>query len=119
VLNGYKKWILGSVLCAFAPSLPFLIAFRAVQGSGGGRLKQLWISLLFGAFPEKERGVAFGIYGIPLIVAPASVHVLGGFFVEYLIWHLKIRFLSIYPYSLSTTSDISLRALISDSVWKE
>ena len=81
-------FILGSVLCAFAPSLPFLIAFRAVQGLGGGRLVPLWISLLFGVFPENE--------------GP-----------------LNIRFLSIYPYCLLTTSDISLRALISDSVWKE
>ena len=80
-------FILGSALCAFAPSLPFLIAFRAVQGLGGGMLGPLGISLLFGAFPEKERGVAFGIYGIPLIVAPASGPVLGGFFVEYLSWH--------------------------------
>ena len=80
-------FVLGSALCALAPSLPFLIAFRALQGLGGGMLAPLGIALLFGAFPEKERGVAFGIYGIPLIVAPASGPVLGGYFVQYLSWH--------------------------------
>lgn len=73
-------------LCAFAPSLPFLIAFRALQGLGGGMLGPLGIALLFGAFSEKERGAAFGIYGIPLIVAPATGPVLGGYFVQYLDW---------------------------------
>ena len=79
-------FVLGSVLCAFASSLPFLVAFRALQGLGGGMLAPLGISLLFGAFAEKERGVAFGIYGLPLIVAPASGPVLGGYFVQYLSW---------------------------------
>src|SRR5579885_3102788 len=69
-----------------SPSLPFLVAFRALQGLGGGMLGPLGISLLFGAFAEKERGVAFGLYGIPLIVAPASGPVLGGYFVQYLDW---------------------------------
>lgn len=79
-------FVAGSILCAFSPSLPFLVAFRALQGLGGGMLGPLGISLLFGAFAEKERGVAFGLYGIPLIVAPASGPVLGGYFVQYLDW---------------------------------
>ncbi|MBE3567155.1 MAG: DHA2 family efflux MFS transporter permease subunit [Thermogemmatispora sp.] len=79
-------FVLGSVLCAFAPSLPWLVVFRALQGLGGGMLGPLGISLLFGAFPEKQRGLAFGLYGIPLVVAPASGPVLGGYFVEYLDW---------------------------------
>lgn len=86
-LTSLGLFVLGSALCALASSLPFLIAFRALQGIGGGMLAPLGISLLFGALPEKERGVAFGIYGIPLIVAPATGPVLGGFFVEYLSWH--------------------------------
>ena len=85
-LTSLGLFCLGSILCSFAPSLPFLIAFRAIQGLGGGIIGPLGISLLFGAFPEKERGVAFGLYGIPLVVAPASGPVLGGYFVQYLDW---------------------------------
>lgn len=85
-LTSLGLFVAGSILCAFAPSLPFLIIFRALQGLGGGMLAPLGIALLFGAFSERERGAAFGIYGIPLIVAPASGPVLGGYFVQYLDW---------------------------------
>lgn len=79
-------FVTGSLLCSFAPTLPLLVAFRVLQGLGGGILGPLGISLLFGAFSERERGLAFGIYGIPLIVAPASGPVLGGYFVQYVDW---------------------------------
>ncbi len=85
-LTSLGLFCLGSILCSFAPTLPYLIAFRAIQGLGGGIIGPLGISLLFGAFPEKERGIAFGLYGIPLVVAPASGPVLGGYFVQYLDW---------------------------------
>lgn len=80
-------FVVGSALCAFSLSLPMLVAFRALQGLGGGLLSPLGLALLSGAFSEKERGLAFGIYGIPLVVAPASGPILGGYFVEYLSWH--------------------------------
>ena len=86
-LLSLTMFTIGSIACSFAPTLPLLVAFRALQGFGGGMLGPLGISLLFGAFPEKERGLAFGIYGIPLVVAPASGPVLGGFFVQYLSWN--------------------------------
>ncbi len=77
---------LGSILCSLSPSLVWLTIFRALQGLGGGMLGPLGISLLFSAFPEKERGLAFGIYGIPLVFAPASGPILGGYIVQYLDW---------------------------------
>jgi DHA2 family multidrug resistance protein len=80
-------FVAGSALCSLSPSLPWLVAFRALQGLGGGLLSPLGLALLSSAFTEKERGLAFGIYGIPLVVAPASGPVLGGYFVQYLSWH--------------------------------
>lgn len=79
---------IASLLCGLAPSLPFLIAFRILQGLGGGSVIPLGTAMLFGAFPPQERGLAFGIFGIPLVVAPALGPVLGGAFVEYLDWRL-------------------------------
>ena len=79
---------LGSVLCAAAPNLPLLVAARVVQGLGGGGLVPLGIAFLFAAFPLEQRGAAFGVFGIPLIVAPASGPILGGAFVQYLDWRL-------------------------------
>lgn len=85
-LTALAMFTLGSLLCSFAPSLAWLVIFRALQGLGGGMLGPLGISLLFSAFPERERGLAFGVYGIPLVVAPASGPVLGGYFVQYWSW---------------------------------
>ncbi len=77
-------FVTGSALCSLSPSFLWLVAFRALQGLGGGLLSPPGLALLSGAFSEKERGLAFGLYGIPLVVASASGPVLGGYFVQYL-----------------------------------
>ena len=77
-----------SALCGFAPNLFFLIVFRIVQGLAGGSALPLGTALLFSAFPPQERGLAFGVFGIPLVVAPAVGPVLGGALVEYANWRL-------------------------------
>ncbi len=62
---------LGSVLCGLAWNSTILILFRVLQGAGGAALFPLSLSLIFGAFPEEQRGLANGIFGIPVLVAPA------------------------------------------------
>lgn len=81
-------FVIGSALCATAPSIEWLIAFRVLQGLGGGAALPLGTAMLFSAFPPQERGLALGIFGIPLVMAPALGPVLGGYFVEYLDWRL-------------------------------
>ena len=70
-LLGLAIFVLGSLLCGLAPSLGFLIAARALQGFGGGMAQPLGPAQLYPAFPPKEQGMAFGILGISLVVAPA------------------------------------------------
>jgi EmrB/QacA subfamily drug resistance transporter len=77
---------IASALCGFAPNLFLLIVFRIVQGLAGGSALPLGTALLFSAFPPEERGLAFGVFGIPLVVAPALGPVLGGALVEYADW---------------------------------
>ena len=78
---------LGSLLCAFAPNLLFLILFRVLQGIGGGMVIPISTALLFGAFPVEERGTAFGFFGIALVAAPALGPLISGLCVTYLDWH--------------------------------
>lgn len=78
----------GSLLCAFAPTLPFMIFFRIIQGIGGGSVIPLGTAMLFRAFPREERGMAYGFFGMAMVVAPALGPVLSGFFVQYLNWQL-------------------------------
>ena len=77
---------IASALCGLAPNLFLLIVFRIVQGLAGGSALPLGTAMLFSAFPPEERGLAFGVFGIPLVVAPALGPVLGGALVEYADW---------------------------------
>ena len=78
---------LASLLCAFAPSVELLIAFRVLQGIGGGMLTPVGTAMLFRAFPPSERAKAAAVLTIPTALAPASGPVLGGYLVEFHSWH--------------------------------
>lgn len=76
-----------SLLCALAWSIESLIAFRFLQGVGGGMLSPVAFTMVWRAFPNEERSKAAGIMVIPAAIAPASGPVVGGFLVEYASWH--------------------------------
>jgi EmrB/QacA subfamily drug resistance transporter len=75
-----------SVLCGAATSLGQLIAFRILQGVGGGMLTPVGTAMLFRAFRPEERAKASGILTIPTVVAPATGPVLGGFLIDKVSW---------------------------------
>ncbi|MCE7928375.1 MAG: multidrug efflux MFS transporter [Dehalococcoidia bacterium] len=77
---------LGSLLCATAWNSESLIAFRILQGMGGGMAAPVGTTLLFHAFPPEERSRASALLAVPASVAPASGPVLGGYLVEYQSW---------------------------------
>jgi EmrB/QacA subfamily drug resistance transporter len=78
---------LASLLCALSWTIGALIAFRIMQGIGGGMLTPVGTAMLFRAFPPSERAKASAVLAIPAVVAPASGPVLGGYLVEYQSWH--------------------------------
>src|SRR5262249_52848034 len=69
---------LSSLLCGIAPSLPLLLLFRVLQGFGGGGLQPMAQAILADTFPPQQRGVAFALYGITAVSAPAIGPTLGG-----------------------------------------
>lgn len=75
-------FVAGSILCGEARSLEQLIAFRVIQGIGGGMLTPVGTAMLFRAFPPKERAQASGVLAIPIAIAPALGPVLGGLLVD-------------------------------------
>ena len=79
---------LGSALCGVAWNESALIAFRVLQGLGGGPLLPLSLALIFSTFPPRQRGLANGLFGIPVLFAPALGPTLGGFIVQNLTWQL-------------------------------
>ncbi|HEY7626938.1 MAG TPA: MDR family MFS transporter [Ilumatobacteraceae bacterium] len=76
----------GSVLCGLAQSIGQLIAFRVIQGVGGGMLTPVGLAMLFRAFPPAERARASMVIMIPTLAAPALGPVLGGLIVTDISW---------------------------------
>lgn len=75
-----------SALCGAAQSFEQLVAFRVLQGVGGGMLTPVGMAMLFRAFPPEERVRASGILTFPTAFAPAIGPVLGGVLVDHLSW---------------------------------
>lgn len=75
-----------SFLCGIAPSLPLLIFFRVLQGIGGGGLAPSEQSILAETFEPKKRGMAFALYGMVIVLAPAIGPTLGGFITDLYSW---------------------------------
>jgi MFS transporter, DHA2 family, multidrug resistance protein len=75
-----------SLLCGFAPSLGMLVFFRVLQGLGGGGLAPSEQSILADTFPPHKRGMAFALYGIAVVVAPAVGPTLGGWITDNFSW---------------------------------
>jgi len=82
-----SMFTLASLLCSLAWNIQALIAFRVLQGVGGGMLTPVGTAMLFRAFPPVERAQAAALLAIPTTVAPATGPVLGGYLVEYQSWH--------------------------------
>ena len=76
-----------SVFCGFATSLPMLIVARVLQGCGGGGLQPSEQAILADTFPPEKRGMAFSMYGMAVVVAPAIGPTLGGWITDNLSWH--------------------------------
>lgn len=77
----------GSALCVIAPSQQWLIAFRVLQGIGGGALLPIGMAIIFRLFPPTERAGAIAILLIPLLLAPAFGPVLGGYLATNYSWN--------------------------------
>ena len=75
-----------SALCGLATSLDELVAFRVLQGAGGGLMTPVGLTLLFRAFPQEERVRASAILILPTALAPAVGPVIGGLFVTDVSW---------------------------------
>jgi DHA2 family multidrug resistance protein len=75
-----------SFLCGLAPNLPALIVFRILQGAGGGGLQPSEQAILADTFEPAQRGMAFAVYGIAVVMAPAIGPTLGGWITDNYTW---------------------------------
>ena len=77
----------GSVLCAMATSIEMLIAFRVLQGLGGGMLMPLGMTILTRAAGPDRIGRLMAVLGIPMLLGPITGPILGGWLIDIASWH--------------------------------
>ena len=75
-----------SVLCGFSRTLGQLIAFRVLQGLGGGALQPTSQAIMRETFPPEEQGQAMGMFGMIVLLGPALGPTLGGWITDNLSW---------------------------------
>ena len=75
-----------SLMCGLAPSLPILVLCRIIQGLGGGGLAPSEQAILADTFPPAKRGMAFAMYGMAVVMAPAIGPTLGGYITDNFSW---------------------------------
>jgi EmrB/QacA subfamily drug resistance transporter len=98
--TGLALFSLGSLLCALAPSLELLIAFRVVQAIGGAMLNPVAMSIVRNVFEDpRERAQAIGVWGAVFGISMALGPVLGGFLVSAISW--RAIFLVNLPFGLA------------------
>src|SRR5215471_7865536 len=77
---------IASGLCGMATNLLMLIAFRVLQGLGGGGLQPSSQAVLLDAFPQEKQGMAMTIFAIAALLAPVVGPTLGGYLTDNYNW---------------------------------
>jgi EmrB/QacA subfamily drug resistance transporter len=77
-----------SALCGLANGLSALIGARILQAIPGGVLPVTCLTYLYRIVPPEKRGMAMGMYGLGIVVAPGIGPTLGGYLVEYVDWRI-------------------------------
>jgi DHA2 family multidrug resistance protein len=86
LLLSVSGFTVASFLCGLAPTLPFLIACRVVQGACGGGLQPLSQAILMESFPPEKRGQAMAFWALGIVVAPMLGPVAGGWLTDNYSW---------------------------------
>ncbi|WP_375478920.1 MFS transporter [uncultured Jatrophihabitans sp.] len=86
-LTGLVVFTLGSLLCSLAPSLGYLVGFRAVQAIGGSMLNPVALSIITNIFTEpRERARAIGLWGGVVGLSLGLGPVVGGALIDSVGW---------------------------------
>jgi EmrB/QacA subfamily drug resistance transporter len=84
---GLAVFSVGSLLCSVAPSLGWLVAFRAVQAVGGSMLNPVALSIITNVFTEpRERARAIGVWGGVIGLSFGIGPLVGGALIESISW---------------------------------
>src|SRR6188768_2272093 len=80
-------FLLGSIACGLAWSIESLIAFRVLQGLGGGMLMPLGMTIMTRAAGPHRIGRVMAVLGVPMLLGPIFGPILGGWLIDIASWH--------------------------------
>jgi EmrB/QacA subfamily drug resistance transporter len=87
-LTAVSLFLGGSTLCGLAWSAESLIAFRVLQGLGGGMVMPVGMTILARAAGPERMGRVMALVGVPMLLAPALGPVIGGALIDGVSWRL-------------------------------
>jgi len=104
-----------SFLCGIATELWQMILFRLLQGFFGGGLQPVQQSVLLDYFKKEDRGKAFGLSSIAIIVAPILGPTLGGLITDSYSW----RWVFLINIPIGVIALIAIYQLLEDPPWEK
>ncbi|MCM2415634.1 DHA2 family efflux MFS transporter permease subunit [Streptomyces sp. RKAG290] len=110
-LLGLSVFLIGSALCACAWNAESLIAFRIVQGLGGGMIDPIMMAVVAGAAGPARIGRVMGLVSVPLTLGPVVGPVIGGLLLDSFSW--QWMFLVNIPFALAAIV-LAVRVLPAD-----
>jgi MFS transporter, DHA2 family, multidrug resistance protein len=106
---------LSSLLCGTAPTLGTMIAFRVLQGAGGGGLQPMAQAILADTFPPRQRGLAFALFGVTVVIAPILGPTLGGWITDNYTW----RWIFLINLPVGVIASFLVYRLVEDPPWEQ
>lgn len=90
--------LVGSIICAAAPSFNVLSIGRMIQAAGAAIILPLMMTVILYLYPSEERGSVMGKIGFAIIFAPAIAPTLSGLVIDYTSW--RWLFIGMIPISI-------------------
>ena len=79
-------FVVFSMLCGLATSMPMLVIGRLMQGAGSGPMVALSLTLLLSSYPKERQGIALALWAMTVVVAPIFGPILGGWLTDNFSW---------------------------------
>ena len=79
-------FVVFSMLCGLATSMPMLVVARLLQGAGSGPMVSLALALLLANYPKSKQGIALALWAMTVVIAPVLGPILGGWITDNFTW---------------------------------
>jgi DHA2 family multidrug resistance protein len=79
-------FVVFSMMCGLATSMPMLVVARLMQGAGSGPMVALSLTLLLASYPKTKQGIALALWAMTVVVAPIFGPILGGYLTDNFSW---------------------------------